>query len=195
MSAEDKAKAEEQKAKAKEGIAGMKTAYNNLITKYGLPAMPKEGEPEKPEPTQAEMEKLFATIDHGAFLNDAMAVMKAMPGEESKDAGPVKIPEGGLENLKIDGDKATGTVGTDAFSFVKIDGRWYVEDLPKGGDDGGPPRKAPPRPSRASRTRAEGTPLGDVPALFRSPSRAEVPHSGKYCGGPRSSFCGSSHPL
>ena len=38
MSAEDKAKAEEQKAKAKEGIAGMKTAYNNLITKYGLPA-------------------------------------------------------------------------------------------------------------------------------------------------------------
>lgn len=146
MSAEDKAKAEEQKAKAKEGIAGMKTAYNNLITKYGLPAMPKEGEPEKPEPTQAEMEKLFATIDHGAFLNDAMAVMKAMPGEESKDAGPVKIPEGGLENLKIDGDKATGTVGTDAFSFVKIDGRWYVEDLPKGGDDGGPPMEGAAAP-------------------------------------------------
>ena len=146
MSAEDKQKAEEQKAKAKEGIAGMKTAYNNLITKYGLPAMPKEGEPEKPEPTQAEMEKLFANIDHGAFLNDAMAVMKAMPGEESKDAGPVKIPEGGLENLKIDGDKATGTVGTDAFSFVKIDGRWYVEDLPKGGDDGGPPMEGASAP-------------------------------------------------
>ena len=146
MSAEDKAKAEEQKAKAKEGIAGMKTAYNNLVTKYGLPAMPKEGEPEKPEPTQAEMEKLFASIDHGAFLNDAMAVMKAMPGEEAKDAGPVKIPEGGLENLKIDGDKATGTVGTDAFSFVRIDGRWYVEDLPKGGDDGGPPMEGASAP-------------------------------------------------
>ena len=29
-----------------------------------------------------------------------------------------------IENLKIDGDKATGTVGTDACSFVKIDGRW-----------------------------------------------------------------------
>ncbi len=138
-SAEDKQKAEEQKAKAKQEIEGLKTAYNNLTAKYGLPTMPKEGEPEKPEPTQQEIEKLFANIDHGAFLTDALAVMKAMPGDQAAgDNDPVKIPEGGLENLKIDGDKATGTVGGDAFSFVKIDGRWYVEDLPKGGDEGTP---------------------------------------------------------
>jgi len=137
MSAEDKKKAEEQKAKAQEGIAGMKAAYNTLITKYGLPAMPKEGEAEKPEPTKEEIEKLFANIDQGAFLNDALAVMKAMPGEEAKDSGPVKVPEGGLENLKIEGDKASGTVGGDPFTFVKIDGRWYVEDLPKGGSEEG----------------------------------------------------------
>jgi hypothetical protein len=143
MSAEDKKKAEEQKAKAQEGIAGMKAAYNTLITKYGLPAMPKEGEPEKPEPTQEEIEKLFANIDQGAFLNDALAVMKAMPGEEAKDSGPVKVPEGGLENLKIDGDKASGTVGGDPFTFVRIDGRWYVEDLPKGGSEEGAPAADP----------------------------------------------------
>ena len=143
MSAEDKKKAEEQKAKAQADIAGLKTAYNTLITKYGLPAMPKEGEPEKPEPTQEEIEKLFANIDQGAFLNDALAVMKAMPGEEAKDSGPVKVPEGGLENLKIDGDKASGTVGGDPFTFVKIDGRWYVEDLPKGGSEEGAPSAMP----------------------------------------------------
>jgi hypothetical protein len=138
-SAEDKKKAEEQKAKAKQEIEGLKTAYNNMVTKYGLPAMPKEGEPEKPEPTQQEIEKLFANIDHGAFLTDAMAVMKAMPGENKDgDSDPVKIPEGGLENLKIEGDKATGTVGGDPFTFVKIDGRWYVEDLPKGADEPAP---------------------------------------------------------
>jgi len=134
-SAEDKKKAEEQKAKAMADIAGLKTAYNNLVTKYGLPTMPKEGGAEKPAPTQEEIEKLFANIDQGAFLNDALAVMKAMPGEEAKDSGPVKIPEGGLQNLKIEGDKASGTVGGEPFTFVKIDGRWYAEDLPKGGSD------------------------------------------------------------
>jgi len=138
-SAEDKAKAEEQKAKAKQEIAGFKTAYNTLVTKYGLPAIPKEGEPEKPEPTKEEIEKLFANIDHGAFLTDAMAVMKAMPGDNNDaDASPVKIPEAGLTNLKIEGDKATGNVGEEAFTFVKIDNRWYVDEMPQGGGDGGP---------------------------------------------------------
>lgn len=138
-SAEDKKKAEEQKAKAKEEVGKLKTAYNALVTKYGLPAMPKEGEPEKPEPTQEEIEKLFANLDQGAFLNDALAVMKAMPGEHKDESGPVQIPEGGLENLKIEGDRATGTVGADPFTFVKIDGRWYVEDLPKGASESGAP--------------------------------------------------------
>lgn len=135
-SAADKQKMEEQKAKAKQEIAGLKTAYNALVTKYGLPALPKEGEAEQPEPSKEEVEKLFASIDHGAFLNDALAVMKAMPGDHKDEAGPVKVPEGGLENLKIEGDHATGTVGPDNFSFVKIDGRWYVEELPKGPSDG-----------------------------------------------------------
>jgi hypothetical protein len=145
-SAEDKAKAEAQKAKAKEEIAGFKTAYNNLVTKYGLPAIPKEGEPEKPEPTKEEIEKLFANIDHGAFLTDAMAVMKAMPGDnQAADASPVKIPEAGLTNLKIEGDKATGNVGEEAFTFVKIDNRWYVDQMPQGGGEG-PPSGAPGSP-------------------------------------------------
>jgi len=148
LSAADKQKAEEQKAKAKQEIAGLKTAYNTLVTKYGLPAMPKEGEPEKPQPSKEEVEKLFANIDVGAFLNDTLAVMKAMPGENKtegqSESGPVKIPEGGLENLKIDGDKATGTVGGDAFTFARIDGRWYVEELPKGGEGAAAPAEGEP---------------------------------------------------
>lgn len=147
-SAEDKQKAEEQKAKAKQEVAGMKTAYDALVTKYGLPALPKEGEAEKPEPTQEEMEKLFANIDHGAFLADAMKVLKAMPGSEKEgDASPVKIPDAGLTNLKIEGDRATGNIGEEAFTFVRIDGRWYVEDLPKG-EGGG---DAPPAPAEEKR--------------------------------------------
>jgi hypothetical protein len=139
-SAEAKAAAEEQKAKAKEGVAAFKTSYNNLVTKYGLPAIPKEGEPEKPEPTKEELEKLFANLDHGAFLTDALAVMKAMPGDNTDaDASPVKIPEAGLTNLKIDGDRATGNVAEETFTFVKIDGRWYVDQMPQGGGESAPP--------------------------------------------------------
>ena len=139
-SADDKQKAAEVKAKAKQEIAGLQAKYDALVAKYGLPAMPKEGEPEKPQPTQEEVEKIFANLDQGAFLNDALAVMKAMPGEDKSDASPVKVPEGGLENLKIEGDTATGTVGGDAFTFARIDGRWYVEEMPNGGDAaGGPP--------------------------------------------------------
>jgi hypothetical protein len=139
LSAEAKAQAEEQKAKAKEGVATFKASYDKLVTKYGLPAIPKEGEPEKPEPTKEELEKLFANLDHGAFLTDALAVMKAMPGDHAdEDASPVKIPEAGLTNLKIDGDRATGNVAEEVFTFVKIDGRWYVDEMPQGGGDGVP---------------------------------------------------------
>lgn len=141
-SAEDKQKAADQKAKAMQEIAGLQKAYDALVAKYGLPAMPKEGEPEKPAPSKEEVEKLFANLDQGAFLNDALAVMKAMPGEHKSESGPVQIPEGGLENLKIEGDKATGTVGGDAFTFARIDGRWYVEELPKNADDSGAPPDA-----------------------------------------------------
>ncbi len=150
-SAADKQKAADAKAKAQKEIAGLQTAYDALMKKYGLPAMPKAGEPEKPEPTKEEIEKLFANIDLGAFLNDTMAVMKAMPGEHKSESGPVKIPPGGLENLKIEGDKASGTVGGDAFTFVKVDGRWYVDEMPKG--DEGP--AAPP----------EGEPAAEKPGV------------------------------
>lgn len=139
-SAADKQKAADDKAKAMKEIEGLQKSYDALVAKYGLPAMPKEGEPEKPQPSKEEVEAMFAKIDTGAFLNDAMAVMKAMPGDDKGEkAGPVQIPAGGLENLKIAGDKATGNVGPDAFSFVKIDGRWFVDEMPKGGGEGGAP--------------------------------------------------------
>jgi hypothetical protein len=142
--AEAKQQAADAKAKAMKEIEGLQKSYDALVAKYGLPAMPKEGEPEKPQPTQEEVEALFAKIDTGAFLNDALAVMKAVPGEHGSDSGPVQIPEGGLENLKIDGDKATGTVGGEAFSFVKLDGRWYIDEMPKG--DGPSDAGAPGEP-------------------------------------------------
>ncbi len=134
----EKEKAAQQMAKAKEEMGKVKERYNALMTKYGLPVMPKDGEAE-PDLPKEKAEELFQKIDAGAFLTDVMAFMKSMPGDEKEKAAeesPVKIPSGPLTDLKIDGDKATGSVEGEAMNFVRIDGRWYVEEPPGGG---GPP--------------------------------------------------------
>lgn len=129
MSDEDKKKAQENMEKGKAEVVQLKERYNEMVGKYGLPKMPAEGEPEADMPKE-EAEKLFASIDQGAFVADVMKFLESMPGEDkpsADEAAPVKIPEGPLENLQVTGDTATGSVGGEAMSFVKVDGRWFVE--------------------------------------------------------------------
>jgi hypothetical protein len=97
------------------------------------------------ELSKEEMDKLFANLDHSAFVADVVKVMEAMPGKEEKpEAGPGEKIEGTLENLKIEGDRATGTVGGEPTSFVRVDGRWYLETDPTGmGGPGGTSAGAP----------------------------------------------------
>ncbi len=128
MDPAEKKKMDEQLAKAKQEMGKVRENYNTLVAKYGLPTMPKDGEPEPPELSQEEVQKKFESMDVGAFLTDVMAFMKSMPGDEAKSESPVKIPTGALTDLKIEGDKATGSLDGEALTFVKIDGRWYVEE-------------------------------------------------------------------
>ncbi len=132
MDPAEKQKMDEQLAKAKQEMGKVRESYNTMVAKYGLPTMPKEGEPEPAELSQEEVQKKFESMDVGAFLADVMAFMKAMPGQEAKKESPVKIPTGALTDLKIEGDKATGSLDGEAMTFVKIDGRWYVEEPPQG---------------------------------------------------------------
>ena len=132
VSAEDKKKAEEASAKMKTELAKLSEGYNGVMKKYGLPVMPKEGEPEPAEPSKEELDKLFANLDHGAFITDVMEFMESMPGEKSESDSPFAVKGDKLENLKIEGDKATGTVGGEAMNFVQIDGRWYLDADPTG---------------------------------------------------------------
>jgi len=138
VSAEDKKKAEDEAAKMKTELAKLSDNYNTIMKKHGLPVMPKEGEPEPAEPSKEELDKLFANLDHGAFITDVMALMESMPGEKSESDSPFAVKGDKLENLKIEGDKATGTVGGEAMNFVQIDGRWFLDSDPMGmGGPGG----------------------------------------------------------
>lgn len=130
-SAEDKAKQQAELEKARAEAAGLRERYNALVGKHGLPTMPAEGE-EQTEPSDAELEAAFAKLEHGSFLADAAAFLEALPdsdeGEEDGGApSPVKIGEGVLADLAIDGDRATAKLDGEPVEFVRIDGRWFFE--------------------------------------------------------------------
>ena len=134
----DKKKADEGMAEAKAQAAKLHDGYNEVMKKYGLPQLPKEGEPEPAELSKEEMDKLFNSLDHSAFVTDVVALMDKMPGEKQETESPIAVKDGVLENLKIEGDKATGTVGGEPLKFAKIDGRWYLEvDMMGGGMEHG----------------------------------------------------------
>jgi len=140
VSEEERAKAEASKKEARAQAEELRKGYNALVAKYGLPQLPAEGEPEAEMPPE-EAERVFAALDQGAFATDVIRFLETLPGDEPKpspeEASPVKIPDGPLENLAIEGDVATGAVGDEMLRFVRIDGRWYVEE-PEGesGEEG-----------------------------------------------------------
>lgn len=144
VSDEDKKQAAEQAEKTKQELAKLTDNYNTTMKKYGLPQLPKEGEPEPAEPSKEDMDKMFANLDHGAFVTDVMALLESIPGESKPSEGPFAVQEGALENLKIEGDKASGTVGGETMNFTKIDGRWYLDADPMGMGGGEMTGDAPP---------------------------------------------------
>jgi hypothetical protein len=131
-SAEDRKKAEAQLADARAQAAKLQQDYDVLMAKYGLPTMPKEGEPE-PQISEQEIGAIFERLDTSAFAGDVLAFMKSMPGAEETPAGeaaPVKLGSGVIADLAIDGDTATGTIDGEAVRFVRENGRWFFDAEP-----------------------------------------------------------------
>ena len=146
VSEADKAKAKEEMEKSQKELAALSEKYNAVMQKHGLPVLPKEGEAPPAELSKEEMDKKFAALDHSAFVAETMALLDSMPGEHKSDSGPFQMPAGNLENLKIEGDKASASLGGEAMNFVQVDGRWFLDvDMMGGaGGPGGPGGEAPP---------------------------------------------------
>jgi hypothetical protein len=127
--------AKAQAAKAKEEMAkkfeGWKSQYDAAAKKHGLPLLGAEEAAMSGDP-----EALFATVDLVALTRDFGALLKLV-GEDGEGKKDVEVPQGQLENLKVEGDKATGQLDGEAIEFVKVDGRWFIAELPK--KDQGPP--------------------------------------------------------
>lgn len=127
---EQKAEVEAQKQKALAEAAALRESYNAMVSKYGLPVLPEEGEAEMPE---QDAETLFENIDHAAFMADVFAFLESMPGKEESEAegeeskSPMDIGEGVMTDLAIDGDAATAKIDGEDVRFVRIDGRWFFD--------------------------------------------------------------------
>lgn len=111
-----------------DGSAAQKQ-LDTLLRKHGVKEYPKDGPPvnqNDQDAVAAVAREMFRGVDVIALIEDLQALMAQLgfEGGGSKITGSV---EGELANLKIEGDRATATVGGKPGTFVRVNGRWYME--------------------------------------------------------------------
>lgn len=116
-----------------DGSAAQKQ-LDTLLQKHGVKEYPKEGPPinqADQDAVAAVAREMFSGVDVIALIEDLQAFMAQLgfEGGSSKITGGI---EGELANLKIEGNRATATVGGKPGTFVRVNGRWYMEPELKG---------------------------------------------------------------
>jgi hypothetical protein len=78
-------------------------------------------------PFAREADDLFKGVDVNQYVSDALAFMKSKvkKGEDPMDSLP--LPKGKVTDVKIAGDKATGTMNGKEINFAKISNRWFIK--------------------------------------------------------------------
>jgi hypothetical protein len=116
-----------------EDSEAVKKRYADIQQKYGVD-LEAEDEGEKfqigPQTTEEEVDahmrrradKLYGKIDTVGYISEIMAIVLEMP----EMAGRAMFPEGELGELKVEGDRATGTADGKEVRFMREDGHWYL---------------------------------------------------------------------
>ena len=105
-------------------LAALAKRYDDVAKKHGLPGL-------KDEDSSADPAALFAKVDAVEMVADFGALLDGI-GEATGEAAPAPpVPAGKLEGLKIEGDRATASLDGEPITFVKIEGRWFIAELPK----------------------------------------------------------------
>ncbi len=106
-------------------LAALAERYDAVAKKHGLPGLKDESDDD------IDPEAIFAKIGAVEVVGDFGALLEGI-GEATGEAssGP-PVPEGKLEDLKIEGDRATAKLDGEAVTFVKLDNRWFIAELPK----------------------------------------------------------------
>jgi hypothetical protein len=114
-----------EKPKTDPKLEALAQRYDAVAHKHGLPGLKDEKEPE------GDPAALFDKVDAVEVVGDFGALLDGI-GEATGEPAPAPpVPAGKLEGLKIDGDKATAQLDGEPVTFVKIDGRRFIAELPK----------------------------------------------------------------
>ncbi len=104
---------------------------DSVLKKHGVKDLPKDAPPfdlNDEEAVLAAAREMFEGVDVIALMDDMQALMRRF-GFGGGGWKFTEIPDvdAELTNIEIQGDRATGTVGDEPVTFVKVNGRWYVE--------------------------------------------------------------------
>ena len=113
---------QEQAQSATQEVSGLEKKFEALLVRHGIDAKAMEEVP-------VEGDELPEAFKSPAFFADIMGFIDELPDDKEGNASesPFSAPKGQLENVVIDGDRATATVGGEPGEFVRVDGRWYLE--------------------------------------------------------------------
>jgi hypothetical protein len=120
----------------------LEARYTAILDKHGLAERMGADPPENTGGTGTQaMREMLAGVDDVALLGDLFGLLEEI-GEGDAMSGESKLPEGPIEVVSVEGDRATARAGDQTVEMVRIDGRWYFEapkgDAGDGGDAGDP---------------------------------------------------------
>jgi len=121
----------EAKAKMAEQMKPFNEAMAATLSKHGLgdvdlDKMGADLRKGTPEAAAAWIQEKAPDLDHAAFVADVLTAVSKL-GDKAASASKQGFErlKGKLEDMKIDGDHATGTLGGKPGEFVRVAGRWY----------------------------------------------------------------------
>jgi hypothetical protein len=145
-----------QRKKYKDALA----IATSTLKPYALDMM--IGKPVLADETQKTIDAAIGKADTLALITSLYnAMMKMGPLLGMKDAKPRPLVEiGAVTGYKITGDKATAQNGAESMTFVRLDGRWFIEPPSSKGPGGesSPSATSAPSPQGQGRGRQGGAP-------------------------------------
>ncbi|MEZ5333208.1 MAG: hypothetical protein R2991_14460 [Thermoanaerobaculia bacterium] len=114
-----------QKAAAAAEAAALSERWEGILDRHGLKDTMTDV---SLDDTKTDAVAALAGVDQTALINDLMAFLDDIGEENGSDVdpNPLTAPVGELEDLVVDGDRATARVGEEEVRFVRVDGRWYL---------------------------------------------------------------------
>jgi hypothetical protein len=103
-----------------------------MLKRHGVRDLPVNAHPidlDDEESVIAAARYMFSGVDVVALIEELQGFMSELGfggGHSGVKTSP-GLEDAELTNLKIDGDRATATVGNKPGTFVRVNGRWYLE--------------------------------------------------------------------